>query len=65
MEIVLIIIGIIFIFLGAVLKIGGNKPIGQLTAGEGMKAGCSGYFKMMMIVGGIVLIIIGIIIKLL
>ena len=65
MAFVLIVIGVALIYFGYNRKIGGDKPLGQMTAGEAGRAGCSGYLKIMMIAGGIGFILIGLLIKML
>ncbi|WPR76353.1 DUF3185 family protein [Algoriphagus sp. NG3] len=60
MGIILIIAGIALVYFGINKKNSlGAKPVGEMSMDEVGKAGCSGYFKMMMILGGIALVLVG------
>ncbi|MBW3466646.1 hypothetical protein [Arthrospiribacter ruber] len=62
MGVFLVIGGIALAYFGFKKKSAfGQKPVGQMSMNEVQNAGCSGYFKMMMIVGGIGLALVGLI----
>jgi hypothetical protein len=59
--IIIILIGIALVYFGINKKVDAKKKLGEMNVSEIGNAGCSGYLKMMMIIGGITLVIIGVI----